>query len=55
MDHYQNIPLLTAMHWDCDGELCSDDLGQLLGMLTMQEVDARGQELAAHRKLWPVN
>jgi hypothetical protein len=50
MDHCQNILLVTAMHWNCDWELCSDDLGQLLGMLMAQELDSSGQELAAHGK-----
>jgi hypothetical protein len=47
MDHYQGMPPPTAMHWDSNGELCAEDLGQLLAMLQAQEIDLRSQELAA--------
>jgi hypothetical protein len=35
------------MHWDCNGELCAEDLGQLLAMLQAQEIDPQSQELNA--------
>jgi hypothetical protein len=47
MDHYQGMPPPTTMHWDCNGELCAEDLGQLLAMLQAQEIDFQSQELAA--------
>jgi hypothetical protein len=47
MDQYQGMPPPTAMHWDCNGELCAEDSSELLAMLQAQEIDSQNQELSA--------
>lgn len=46
MDHGQNqgTPLTSLMHWDQDGELCSEDLDQLLARLLAQELSQQKQD-----------
>ena len=46
MDHVQNqgTPLTSLMHWDRDGELCSEDLERLLARLQAQELSRQKQD-----------
>ena len=51
MNHAQNqdTPLLSLMAWDQDGELCSEDLDNLLARFLAQELSQQKQEQAAMR------
>jgi len=40
MDQDQNAPSPTALVWDRNGELCSEDLERLLERLQAQEVSS---------------
>jgi hypothetical protein len=46
MDHEQNqgTPLTSLMHWDQNGELCSEDLERLLAQLLAQELSQQKQD-----------
>ena len=46
MDHEQNqgTPLTSLMHWDLNGELCSEDLERLLAQLLAQELSQQKQD-----------
>ena len=44
MDQDQNALSPTALVWDRDGELCSEDLERLLERLQEQEVNSERQE-----------
>ena len=52
MDHGQNqgMPLTSLMHWDRDGELCSEDLDQLLARLLAQELSEPKQDQTSANK-----
>jgi hypothetical protein len=42
-DQNQGTPLTSLMHWDRDGELCSEDLDRLLARLQAQDVNPEKQ------------
>jgi hypothetical protein len=53
MDHEQNqgTPLTSLMHWDQNGELCSEDLERLLDQLLAQELNKQKQnQSSANRR-----
>ena len=43
MDQDQDILLPTAMGWDCDGELCSEDFERVLDRLQALEENSQSQ------------